>query len=259
MSKKGKLTVTGHKSIAKDVYQLTVKGELVTQMTAPGQFVHLKVDEGSELLLRRPISICDVNSSTSELTMLYRVDGAGTGRLSGRMIGEEIDVLGPLGTGFPVQETKQGETALLIGGGIGVPPLYYLSKQLKAQGCHVVHILGFQSEKDTFYVDEFSELGQTYVATVDGTLGTKGFVTDVYEQQEISFDTLYSCGPTAMLKALTERFRHKRAYISLEERMGCGVGACFACVCHLEGDEGGTSYRKICTDGPVFPIGEVVL
>jgi dihydroorotate dehydrogenase electron transfer subunit len=259
LKKKGRLTITSQRQIAKRIFELTCEGELVKAMTSPGQFVHIKVDDYDDLLLRRPISICDVNLEKNQLTMLYRAEGEGTTRLSKRLVDQEIDILGPLGHGFPLEETKAGEVALLVGGGIGVPPLYYLSKQLKERRVKVIHVLGFQSEQDVFYEKEFSELGDTYITTVDGSYGTKGFVTDAIAQNELSFDTLYSCGPNAMLKALTDRFHDKRAFLSLEERMGCGIGACFACVCHLEEDPDGASYRKVCTDGPVFPIGEVVL
>ena len=168
-------------------------------------------------------------------------------------------MLGPLGHGFPVEEAESGQTALLVGGGIGVPPLYELSQRLVAKGVRVIHILGFQTKDVVFYEEKFAELGDTYVATVDGTHGTKGFVTDVIDSYGIDFDILYSCGPLAMLRALEGRYKERKAYISLEERMGCGIGACFACVCHLQADPSGHSYKKVCSDGPVFPIGEVVL
>ncbi|WP_307794910.1 dihydroorotate dehydrogenase electron transfer subunit [Alkalihalobacillus sp. BA299] len=256
---KDNLTIVHQEKIADRIFELVLEGELVSKMTTPGQFVHVKVDRGIDPLLRRPISICNVDLKKKQLTMLYRAEGKGTSLLSERVKGELVDIMGPLGTGFLVEEAKEGEVALLVGGGIGVPPLYYLSQQLKAKGVRVVHVLGFASAKDVFYEEKFSELGDTYVATVDGTHGTKGFVTDVIEQQGLNFDILYSCGPIPMLKALEERFYDKKAYLSLEQRMGCGIGACLACVCHLQDDPTGTSYKKICTDGPVFPIGEVIL
>ncbi|WP_227935750.1 dihydroorotate dehydrogenase electron transfer subunit [Alkalihalobacillus deserti] len=259
MIKKDWLTIRKHKTIAANIMELTCSGPLAKQMTEPGQFLHLRVDSGDDLLLRRPISICDVNVETETVTMLYRVEGKGTKRLSLKQEGEKIDVLGPLGNGFPLEATERGETALLVGGGIGVPPLYYLSKQLKERGVNVIHVLGFHSEENVFYEEEFSQLGDTYVVTADGTYGEKGFVTDVIKEKQLTFDTMYTCGPTPMLSALQKAYYDKRLFLSLEERMGCGVGACFACVCHVVGDETGTSYRKVCTDGPVFPVGEVVL
>lgn len=256
---KDNLTIVHQEKIADQIFEVVIEGELVSNMTTPGQFVHVKIDRGIDPLLRRPISICNVDLNKKQLTMLYRAGGKGTSLLSQRVKGELVDVMGPLGTGFPVEEAKEGEVALLVGGGIGVPPLYYLSQQLKARGVKVVHVLGFASAKDVFYEEKFAQLGDTYVATVDGTYGSKGFVTDVIEQEGIDFDVLYSCGPNPMLKALEVRFYDRRAYLSLEERMGCGIGACLACVCHLQDDPTGTSYKKICTDGPVFPIGEVIL
>ncbi|XNQ64681.1 dihydroorotate dehydrogenase electron transfer subunit [Alkalihalobacillus sp. 1P02AB] len=259
LKKQGHLSIVSQQQIAEQIYEITCQGPLVTAMTNPGQFVHIKIDQYEDLLLRRPLSICDVNTEEQTLTMLYRVEGDGTKRLSEKQVHSQIDVLGPLGQGFPVEETKPGEVALLVGGGIGVPPLYYLSKQLKARGVEVIHVLGFQSKEAVFYEKEFNELGPTYVTTVDGSHGIKGFVTDAIHKHNLTFDTLYSCGPNAMLKALTERFADKRAFLSLEERMGCGIGACLACVCHLTNDPEGASYKKVCTDGPVFKVGEVVL
>lgn len=256
---KADLKIIEQKQIARNIFELVLEGELVRNMTTPGQFVHVKVGRGIDPLLRRPISICHVDIDKARLTMLYRADGKGTTLLSERVAGELVDVMGPLGTGFPVDEAKQGETALLVGGGIGVPPLYYLSKQLKAKGVQVIHVLGFQSKDDVFYEEKFQELGETYVATADGTYGTKGFVTDAISEKRLDFDILFSCGPTPMLRALETNYKEERAYLSLEERMGCGIGACLACVCHLQHDPSGTSYKKICTDGPVFPIGEVIL
>lgn len=259
MMQKQNMIVVNQKEIAKNIYELVLQGTLVQQMNEPGQFVHIKVAEGIAPLLRRPISICNVDQEKNEFTMLYRAEGQGTKTLATRKQGEMVDVLGPLGHGFPVEEAEAGQTALLVGGGIGVPPLYELSQRLVAKGVRVIHILGFQTKDVVFYEEKFTELGDTYVATVDGTHGTKGFVTDVIDNYGIDFDILYSCGPLAMLRALEGRYKEKKAYISLEERMGCGIGACFACVCHLQEDPSGHSYKKVCSDGPVFPIGEVVL
>ncbi|MDM5235585.1 dihydroorotate oxidase B electron transfer subunit [Bacillus cereus] len=259
MMQKQNMIVVNQKEIAKNIYELVLQGTLVQQMNEPGQFVHIKVAEGIAPLLRRPISICNVDQEKNEFTMLYRAEGQGTKTLATRKQGEMVDVLGPLGHGFPVEEAEAGQTALLVGGGIGVPPLYELSQRLVANGVRVIHILGFQTKDVVFYEEKFAELGDTYVATVDGTHGTKGFVTDVIDNYGIDFDILYSCGPLAMLRALEGRYKEKKAYISLEERMGCGIGACFACVCHLQEDPSGHSYKKVCSDGPVFPIGEVVL
>ncbi|WP_428908715.1 dihydroorotate dehydrogenase electron transfer subunit [Niallia sp. Krafla_26] len=252
-------TVVSQKQIAESIYELTLKGELVKQMNEPGQFVHIKVSNGVDPLLRRPISIAKIDKDNQQFTMIYRAEGHGTKILSTKMVGEQLDILGPLGHGFPINEIEKDETALLVGGGIGVPPLYELSRQLVKKGVRVIHVLGFQSESAVFYEREFTQLGETYIATVDGSYGVKGFVTDVIEERQINFDTLYSCGPTPMLKALETNFADKKVFLSLEERMGCGIGACFACVCHTVNQESGHTYKKVCSDGPVFRAGEVIL
>lgn len=257
--KNEKLTIVSQKEIAHSIFELTLKGELVSEMKQPGQFVHIKVADSYEPLLRRPISICSIDQVSQEFTMIYRAEGRGTTILAARTAGEQVDVLGPLGNGFPVEEADVGETALLVGGGIGVPPLYELSQRLVERGVKVVHVLGFQSSDVAFYEEKFTALGETYIATVDGTLGTKGFVTDVIENQGITFDVLYSCGPTPMLKALENKYSDKKLFLSLEERMGCGIGACFACVCKTNDERPGHNYKKVCSDGPVFQSGEVIL
>lgn len=256
MIKKELMTIVSNREIAHQIVEMTLKGELVQEMHSPGQFVHIKVTGGLTPLLRRPISICSIDKEKSEFTMIFRAEGEGTKLLKEASVGQQVDVLGPLGQGYDVETLSEGDTALLVGGGIGVPPMYELSKQFKARGVNVIHVLGFASSNVAFYEKEFSELGPTYMATVDGTLGTKGFVTDVIREKGLQFDQYFACGPTVMLKALQQQYKGMRdGYISLEERMGCGIGACFACVCHTEDG----SYRKICSDGPVFQAEEVVL
>lgn len=259
MIKKELCQIVLQNEIAENIYELTLKGELVQEMKEPGQFVHIKVTDGQDPLLRRPISICDINKEASQFTMIYRIQGRGTTQLSKKVAGEYVDILGPLGNGFPVSESKVGDTALLVGGGIGVPPLYELSKQLVNKGVKVIHILGFQTKSAVFYEQEFTLLGETYLATVDGSIGAKGFVTDVLLNENFDFDCLYSCGPTPMLQALANSYPNKKVFLSLEERMACGIGACFACVCRTDNDLQGHTYKKVCSDGPVFRAGEVVL
>ncbi|KYD07222.1 Dihydroorotate dehydrogenase electron transfer subunit [Parageobacillus caldoxylosilyticus] len=251
------MTVVRHEQIAKNIYEITLSGHLVEEMNAPGQFVHVKVTPQANPLLRRPLSLCRIDQDASECTLIYRKEGIGTTLLSEKRPGETVDVLGPLGNGFPLDAVEKGQRALLVGGGIGVPPLYELAKQLVEKGVIVTNVLGFQTKDAVFYEQEFSMFGETYVATVDGSYGMKGFVTDVIDQRDISFDVLYACGPKPMLKALEQAFPHKEVYLSLEERMGCGIGACFACVCRVPDSE--TAYKKVCSDGPVFKAGEVVL
>lgn len=245
--------------IASNIFELTLEGSLVKQMDQPGQFVHIRTNQGLDPLLRRPISIANIDKSKQQFTIIYRAEGKGTGILSDNKEGDLIDVLGPLGNGFPIDEVSNGETALLVGGGIGVPPLYELAKQLNNQGVKTVHVLGFQSSDVTFYEEKFSQYGETFIATVDGSQGVKGFVTDVINQKSLEPDILFACGPTPMLNALQQRFAGKKGFLSLEERMGCGIGACFACVCHVHEPKHEHDYVKVCSDGPVFPIGKVVL
>lgn len=249
--------VVSQQEIAKNIFEIRLSGDVVREMTTPGQFVHLRAPGSLETLLRRPISIADVDLQKSEFRLIYRVEGAGTQNLSEKQRGDRIDCLGPLGNGFPVERAQRGQTAIFVGGGVGVPPLYYLGRQLVQKGLVVKSVLGFSSAAEVFYENEFAALGETRVTTVDGSYGQQGFVTDA--MHDLDFDVLYACGPTPMLKALEECYAHHEAYFSLEERMGCALGVCMACVCPLAGDESGVAYRKVCKDGPVFPLGEVVL
>ena len=253
------MTIVSQKLIASNIYELTLKGDLVKEIDQPGQFVHIRVHQHAAPLLRRPISIAAIRKEQQTITLIYRAEGEGTSLLAKSRSRDTVNVMGPLGNGFPTDDLEKGQSALLVGGGIGVPPLYELSLQLRNKGVEVIHVLGFESDEKSFYLDQFSELGKTYVATVNGSLGTKGFVTDVIEEEKIDFDCLYSCGPLPMLRALEERFASKKAYISLEQRMACGIGACLACVCHLADDPTQKKYRKVCSDGPVFKMGEVII
>ena len=251
-----KMIIMSQQNIAHNIFEMTLTGKLVGEITSPGQFVHIRASDSYDMLLRRPISIASINEEKSEITILYRAEGKGTIALSKKREGDVIDVLGPLGNGFPVAETKAGETAILVGGGIGVPPLYELSKQLTANGVACIHVLGFQSTNVVFYEEEFKALGDTHIVTVDGTHGTAGFVTTVMEKLGKDFSTYYSCGPMPMLDAVQKMYHDKKGYLSFEERMGCGIGACFACVCKTtEGYD--KEYIKVCSDGPVFPAGVV--
>lgn len=247
------MTVKYQEEIAERVYELILEGEMVAEMMA-GQFINIKPTR-KDLMLRRPISLAKIDQDKQECTIIYRVDGDGTQTFADAKVGDVLDVIGPLGKGFPVDETLAGETAMLIGGGIGVPPLYEVARQLKAAGANVVTVLGFNSKEAVFYEAEFAALGDVHIATADGSHGTHEFVTTIMDTLPEA-DTYYSCGPTPMLRALNERLIDKRAFISLEERMACGIGACYACVCHpTTGEE--TASKKICVDGPVFRTGEV--
>ncbi|WP_026689968.1 dihydroorotate dehydrogenase electron transfer subunit [Alteribacter aurantiacus] len=255
MKKVEAMTVVSQRTIANNIYECSLKGDLVSVMNEPGQFVHLKVTDGIEPTLRRPISICSVDTNERTFTMVYRVEGIGTKKLSHKLPGERVNVLGPLGHGFPMEELKSESHCLLVGGGIGVPPLYELAKQLTSKGHSVTAVLGFRSKEDVFYEREFSRLGPTFVATEDGSYGEMGFVTDVIGAKQLTGDCYYACGPRPMLKAIESNMPIP-GFLSLEERMGCGIGACLACVCDMKNEAG---YRKVCSDGPVFKAGEVVV
>lgn len=260
MKRKELCKIISQNEIAQDIFEMKITGELAGDIDAPGQFVHIRINNGSDPLLRRPISISSFDPDKKECTLIYRREGRGTVKLAEKEAGMALDILGPLGNGFPVEEAVQGSTALLVGGGIGVPPLYELSRQLTAKGVNVIHVLGFQTASAVFYEEEFLQNGTVYIATADGTYGEKGFVTDSIRLNQLDFDVMYACGPVPMLKALEKEFPDKKVFLSLEERMGCGIGACFACVCK-KADEPitGTGYKKVCSDGPVFRAGEVVL
>lgn len=235
---------------------MVLYGAVAERIEAPGQFVHIRCGDGWETVLRRPISIASWDRQAGTITIIYRVQGKGTNWLARRGHGEHIDVLGPLGHGFPVS-AKQGKTALLVGGGVGVPPLYGLARQLQTDGADIHTYLGFASRSDVFLAEAFRELGTVKVATDDGSFGHSGLVTDLL-QKPFTWDVVYACGPLPMLRAIQHRFSGTgvEGYLSLEERMGCGIGACLACVCELRGFG---RQVKVCSDGPVFPYQEVAL
>ncbi|WP_281657957.1 dihydroorotate dehydrogenase electron transfer subunit [Halobacillus sp. Cin3] len=247
------LTVVDHTLVAEDTYQLILCGRMVHDIKQPGQFVHIRTS--TDEYLRRPVSISDYNIDEETITLLYKVIGKGTKALTAYQIGDSLDVLGPGGRGFPVK-ARPGESVLLTGGGIGVPPLYRLARELYEKGADLTIILGFQSIRHAFLKSEFQQYGSVHIMTDDGTSGNKGFVTDGIAGMSGSFDRYYTCGPTPMLKAVVKQLGDTEGYISMEERMGCGIGACFACVVPSHDEKG---YKRICCDGPVFHHKEVVL
>ena len=211
----GMYTILENKALTALVYQMVLKGD-TSALTAPGQFVNIAL---SGKFLRRPISVCDYDNQT--ITLLYKVVGEGTLQMSQMAVGETLDVLVGLGNGFNTE--KSGETPVLIGGGVGIPPMYRLCKDLLSQGKSVQVILGFNAKDEIFYEEEFKALGATvYVTTVDGSYGTKGFVTDVLKNLNYSY--FYTCGPMPMFKAIENTAVTSGQY-SFEERMGCGFGA----------------------------------
>ncbi len=225
-----------------NVYRMRLKGD-TSAITAPGQFVNIQL---SGMFLRRPISVCDVQADV--LTIIYKVVGKGTEAMS-RMRGGMLDVLTGLGNGYDL--SVSGERPVLLGGGIGVPPMYKLAKELLAQGKSVRVILGFNTKNEVFYEDAFRELGaEVTVTTVDGSYGQKGFVTDALAGMDYTY--FYTCGPEPMLKAVYKASRTS-GQMSFEERMGCGFGACMGCSCKTL-----TGYKRICKDGPVMRKEEIL-
>ena len=241
--KQGIFTIAENTPLTQTVYRMRLAGDTAA-ITAPGQFVNIKL-EG--YYLRRPISVCDC--TPGELTILYKVVGHGTEAMAHMVAGQQLDLLTGLGNGYDL--AKSGDRPLLLGGGVGVPPLYMLAKELIAQGKKVSVILGFNKKDEVFYEEEFRALGvDVRVATADGSYGTKGFVTDA--MQGIDYTHFYTCGPEPMLKAVY-RATATSGQFSFEERMGCGFGACMGCSCKTI-----TGYKRICKEGPVMRKEEIL-
>lgn len=243
------ITVIADKTVKLDV--LVDKETLET--IRPGQFVYVQIGNTSEHMLRRPISIADVDSEKGLLTLVYKELGEGTRKLSQLRKNDQLNMLIPCGNGYRIDQIQLTH-ALLIGGGIGVPPLYYLARKLVAKGVQVTTVIGFQSREDVFFEEEFKELGTCYVTTNDGSYGYQGYVTDSIIKNKPAFDYYFACGPNPMLKAVESTLKDKKGFLSLEERMGCGIGACYACVVPTKDKQ---SSKKTCQDGPVFQTGEV--
>ena len=235
--------IKSNKKLTDSIFEMILEGD-TSSITAPGQFINIKLDG---FYLRRPISICDYNDTT--ITIIYKVVGEGTEVMSKLNAGTELDVLCGLGNGFDT--TKSLDKPVLIGGGVGVPPMYNLCKKLIAEGKKVTVILGFNKKDEIFYEDEFKKLGaDVKVTTVDGSYGIKGFVTDALKETDYSY--FYTCGPMPMFKAIESTAITSGQY-SFEERMGCGFGACMGCSCK-------TKYgnKRICKDGPVLVREEII-
>lgn len=259
MIQKEWMSVVSIDEIAASIFEVVLEGDMPERIQAPGQFVHVKTSPHVAPLLRRPVSISEYWPEQRRMALVFRAEGEGTSRMAAWRTGDEVDVLGPLGNGFDTSDVSEGEKTLIVGGGVGVPPLLGLAKQLEGQGVRVQTVLGFADASSAFFQERFSSLGDCFVSTIDGSVGDTGFVTDVIDQRGLSYDAIFACGPLPMLRALDGSYATAKGKLSLEERMGCGIGACFACVCHTTDDPDGTDYRKVCSDGPVFPWGEVVL
>ncbi|WP_026890125.1 dihydroorotate dehydrogenase electron transfer subunit [Lacrimispora aerotolerans] len=247
--------VASQEKLADGVYSMWIETEKIAREAVPGQFISLYTKDNSKLL-PRPISICEIDREKGLIRIVYRVLGSGTEEFSYYKEGDYAEILGPLGNGFPLEAGAAGKRAFIIGGGIGIPPMLELSKHLD---CEKQIILGY---RDTMFLeDEFTPYGTTFVATEDGSQGTKGNVLDAVREHGLSADVIFACGPTPMLKAIKAYAEENgiECYLSLEERMACGIGACLACVCKSsEVDEHSMVHNKrVCKDGPVFRAEEV--
>ena len=235
-------TIVSNEALTRDVFKMVLSGD-TSHVTNCGQFVNIQLDG---MFLRRPISVCDYDDKT--LTIIYKVVGKGTEAMSAMAPGKELDILTGLGNGYDL--SYAGENPVLLGGGVGVPPMYNLAKKLVAAGKKVSVILGFNTQSEIFYENEFKALGcDVTVTTVDGSYGVKGFVTDALP---VSYSYFYTCGPEPMLKAVYKATTTS-GQMSFEERMGCGFGACMGCSCKTL-----TGYKRICKEGPVMKKEEIL-
>lgn len=254
------VTVLSQRSLGNDIYDLVLQTKDIARAAKAGQFVSVYSNDKSKLL-PRPISLCGIDREKGTLRLVYRVTGQGTGteEFSRLKEGDTVKLLGPLGNGFTVES---GKRAFLIGGGIGVPPMLQLAKEMKAAGENLQVVMGYRNA-DTFLLDEVEAVAETFVATEDGSLGTKGNVIDAIKNEKLNADVIYACGPTPMLKALKNYAEENNmvCYISMEERMACGIGACLACVCKSRDKDAHSNVnnKRICKEGPVFNAKEVEL
>ena len=230
-------TIVSNVALTETVYKMVLSGD-TSAVTNCGQFVDLRLPEK---YLRRPISVCDYDETT--LTLIYKVVGSGTEIMSTLPVGTQLDVLTGLGNGYDT--SLSGDRPVLVGGGVGVPPMFNLCKKLVAEGKHPQVVLGFNMASEIFLTEEFKALGvDVHIATADGSVGTKGFVTDVIKNLEYTY--FYACGPMPMFKAMEACLTTSGQY-SFEERMGCGFGACMGCTIQTK-----SGYKRVCKDGPVF-------
>ena len=254
--RKENAVVISQEQIADGIFSMWLHTE-AAKTARPGQFISVYTKDGTKLL-PRPISICEIHKEEGQLRIVYRVTGKNTGteQFSRAKSGDMIPIIGPLGNGFPLDRAV-GKKAFLMGGGIGVPPILELAKQLD---CEKQIVVGYRN-KDTFLKEQFEENGIVYISTEDGSVGTKGNVMDAIRENGLSAEIIYACGPTPMLRAIKNYGEENgiECYISLEERMACGIGACLACVCKSKEKDHHTNVKnkRICKDGPVFLASEV--
>ena len=256
MKVKEKCIVISQDCIAKDIYSLWLKTDKIAAQARPGQFVSVYCNDGGHLL-PRPISLCEINQEKGTLRLVYRVVGKGTEMFAALKAGDSVEVLGPWGNSFPMEEAED-KRVFLIGGGIGVPPMLETAKQLKGEP---VLVMGYRDE--LFLTEEMKKTGELVIATEDGSAGTKGNVLDAIRENDLKADMIFACGPKPMLRALKAYGLENNipCYVSMEERMACGVGACLGCVCQSTevDDHSQVKNKRVCKDGPVFLSTEVEL
>lgn len=249
---KAQAVVISMEQLSGDIYSLWIKEQTIANQAKAGQFISFFSKDGSKLL-PRPISICEIDKANGALRVVFRVVGFGTKEFSQLKEGETVDVMGPLGNGY----TFEGKKALLIGGGIGIPPMLELAKSLSIEKSIV---LGYRTN-DLFLKNDFETYGDVYVSTEDGTAGTKGNVIDAIKEHNIDADIIFACGPTPMLKGVKAYAAEHgiKAQLSLEEKMACGIGACLACVCKSKEKDhhSNVNNKRVCKDGPVFYADEI--
>ena len=254
------VTVVSQKQIGTGIYDLTIQTKEIAAAAKAGQFVSVYSNDASKLL-PRPISLCGIDRKAGTLRLVYRVTGehTGTEEFSRLQAGDTMKIMGPLGNGFTVEK---GRKAFLIGGGIGVPPMLQLAKEMKDAGENFQIVMGYR-DAGTFLLNEFKEQGESFVATEDGSVGTKGNVLDAIRENHLDADVIYACGPTPMLRALKAYAEEQNmtCYVSMEERMACGIGACLGCVCNSTEKDAHSNVKnkRICKEGPVFNAKEVEL
>lgn len=257
--KQENMTIIENNRVTKDVHEIVLRGKLVAEMKIPGQFINIKVPR-EDLILRRPISLAAIDPHNQTCTVLIRSEGQGTKSICAMKVGSLLDVMGPLGHGFNYDFLKSGDSALLIGGGIGIPPLFELAKQLVDHGINVTSVLGFTTKDAIFYERQFNEYSEVLISTDDGSYGTHGTVATLLSGQLVdkTYSAIYACGPKGLNRMVNQNYKdHPNAYVSLEERMACGMGACAACVCQRQDDP--TKNEKVCDHGPVFRVGEMII
>ena len=243
--------------IAPNIFSMILKGQMVAQMRA-GQFLHIRVPDDSKLL-RRPISIAEIDRDNLTCRIIYRIEGGGTAIFSQLPVGYFLDVMGPQGNGFDLSPVKRGDQALIIGGGIGVPPLLEVAKELHTKGAQVTAVLGFADKSAVILEEEIKKYAEIIVTTDNGSYGHQGYVSAVVDELSQDYAAVYSCGAPAMLQYVDRKFQnHPHAYLSMESRMACGMGACYACVVHLAGQDDSVN-KRVCEDGPVFETGTIIV